>query len=88
MTPPLALLNGQHRLLPLHGDSQIAIEAAGFERDVLAALRPLSQLSLGMVPLGSIQSTAFECTWNGSQVGPVSNGTLFAQVITVLHINA
>lgn len=60
--------------------SQVAIEAAGFERDVLAALRPLPRLSLGMVPLAQVQASAFECTWNGSQIGPYANGTLFAQV--------
>ena len=40
---------------------QVAIEAAGFERDILAALRPLPRLSLGMVPLGQVQASAFEC---------------------------
>jgi hypothetical protein len=58
---------------------QIAIEAAGFERDVLAALRPLPRLSLAIVPLGSVQATAFECVDGGKQLGPSANGTLFAR---------
>lgn len=44
---------------------QVAIEAAGFERDILAALRPLPRLSLGMVPLGQVQASAFECGETG-----------------------
>ena len=59
--------------------SQVAIEAAGFERDVIAALRVLPRLAIGMVPLGQVQSRAFECIWNGTELGPKSNGTLFAE---------
>lgn len=55
------------------------MESAGFERDVLKALRPLPRLSLGMVPLGQVQGSAFECIWNGTVKGPFNNGTVFVQ---------